>query len=137
MSMSDPIEDFLTRIRNAQMATKSWVDIPASSFKIRLLYVLKEEKFIRDYVKISDNKQNVIRVYLKYDSNNKPVIQGITRVSKPGCRNYVPSDKISRVLNGLGISILSTSKGVVSNKKARKLNVGREVVCNVWKKHGI
>ena len=103
MSMSDPIEDFLTRIRNAQMATKSWVDIPASSFKIRLLYVLKEEKFIRDYVKISDNKQNVIRVYLKYDSNNKPVIQGITRVSKPGCRNYVPSDKISRVLNGLGI----------------------------------
>ncbi len=132
MSMSDPIADFLTRIRNAQMATKSWVDIPASSFKIRLLYVLKEEKFIRDYVKISDNKQNVIRVYLKYDSNNKPVIQGITRVSKPGCRNYVPSDKISRVLNGLGISILSTSKGVVSNKKARKLNVGGEVVCNVW-----
>ena len=132
MSMSDPIADFLTRIRNAQMATKSWVDIPASSFKIRLLYVLKEEKFIRDYVKISDNKQNVIRVYLKYDSNNKPVIQGITRVSKPGCRNYAPSDKISRVLNGLGISILSTSKGVVSNKKARKLNVGGEVVCNVW-----
>ena len=132
MSMSDPIADFLTRIRNAQMATKSWVDIPASSFKIRLLYVLKEEKFIRDYVKISDNKQNVIRVYLKYDSNNKPVMQGITRVSKPGCRNYVPSDKISRVLNGLGISILSTSKGVVSNKKARKLNVGGEVVCNVW-----
>ena len=132
MSMSDPIADFLTRIRNAQMATKSWVDIPASSFKIRLLYVLKEEKFIRDYVKISDNKQNIILVYLKYDSNNKPVIQGITRVSKPGCRNYVPSDKISRVLNGLSISILSTSKGVVSNKKARKLNVGGEVVCNVW-----
>ena len=132
MSMSDPIADFLTRIRNAQMASKKWVDIPSSSFKIRLLYVLKEEKFIRDYVQIEDNKQNIIRVYLKYDANNKPVIQGISRVSKPGCRNYVPSDKIARVLNGLGVSILSTSKGVVSNKKAKKLNVGGEVVCNVW-----
>ncbi len=132
MSMNDPIADFLTRIRNAHMAKKHSVDIPSSNLKIRLLYVLKEEKFIRDYFLIEDNKQNVLRVFLKYDNDSRPVIQGIKKISTPGCRKYVASDKIPRVLNGMGISILSTSKGVVSNKKAEVLNVGGEVLCQVW-----
>tara|TARA_Y100001970_G_C13787966_1_gene628772 strand:+ start:26 stop:418 length:393 start_codon:yes stop_codon:yes gene_type:complete len=130
--MNDPIADFLTRIRNAHMAKKHSVDIPSSNLKIRLLYVLKEEKFIRDYFLIEDNKQNVLRVFLKYDNDSRPVIQGIKKISTPGCRKYVASDKIPRVLNGMGISILSTSKGVVSNKKAEVLNVGGEVLCQVW-----
>ena len=132
MSMSDPIADFLTRIRNAHMASKHSVDIPSSNLKIRILYVLKEEKFIRDYFLVKDSKQNVLRVFLKYDNDSRPVIQGIKKISTPGCRRYVPSDKIPRVLNGMGISILSTSKGVVSNKKAEALNVGGEVLCQVW-----
>ena len=114
------------------MAMKHSVDVPSSNLKIRILYVLKEEKFIRDYFLIEDNKQNVLRVFLKYDNDSRPVIQGIKKISTPGCRKYVASDKIPRVLNGMGISILSTSKGVVSNKKAEVLNVGGEVLCQVW-----
>ena len=132
MSMSDPIADFLTRIRNAHMAMKTSVDMPSSNLKIRILYVLKEEKFIRDYFLIKDNKQNVLRIFLKYDDDNTPVIQGLKKVSTPGCRRYVASDKMPRVLNGMGISIISTSKGVVSNKKAIALNVGGEVLCQIW-----
>ena len=132
MSMNDPIADYLTRIRNAHMALKPWVDIPSSTLKIRISYVLKEEKFIRDYVLIKDAKQNVLRVYLKYDYNNDPVIHGIKRFSKPGCRRYVSSEDDTRVLNGMGISIITTSKGVMSNKKAKKLNVGGELLCQVW-----
>ena len=132
MSMSDPIADFLTRIRNAHMAKKFIVDIPSSNLKIRILYVLKEEKFIKDYILINNNKQNILRVSLKYDDSNESVIQGIQKVSKPGCRNYVSFDKIPRVLNGMGISILSTSKGVMSNKKAKLRKVGGEVICQVW-----
>ena len=132
MSMSDPISDYLTRIRNAHMASKPWVDIPSSSLKIRISYVLKEEKFIRDYILIKDDKQNILRLYLKYDFNNKPVIHGIKRVSKPGCRKYISSLEKSRVLNGMGISIVTTSKGVMSNKKAKQLNVGGELLCQVW-----
>ena len=132
MSMSDPIADFLTRIRNAHMAKKHSVDIPSSNLKIRMLYVLKEEKFIRDYVLIKDDKQNVLRLFLRYDNDGKPVIHGLERVSSPGCRRYMPSDKIDRVLNGMGVSIITTSKGVISSKKAKKLNVGGEVLCNVW-----
>ena len=132
MSMNDPIADYLTRIRNGLMAKKPWVDIPCSSMKIRISYVLKEEKFIRDYIIIEDNKQNILRVYLKYDYKDNPVIHGIKRISKPGCRIYVSSDNLPRVLNGLGISILTTSKGVLSNKKAKKLSVGGEVLCQVW-----
>ena len=132
MSMSDPIADFLTRIRNAHMAMKTSVDMPSSNLKIRILYVLKEEKFIRDYFLIKDNKQNVLRIFLKYDDNNDPVIQGLKKVSTPGCRRYVASDKMPRVLNGMGISIISTSRGVVSNKKAIALNVGGEVLCQIW-----
>ena len=132
MSMNDPIADYLTRIRNAHMASKPWVDIPASILKIRISYVLKEEKFIRDYVLIKDSKQNILRVYLKYDYKNNPVIQGIKRISKPGCRRYISSADEVRVLNGMGISIITTSKGVMSNKKAKKINIGGELICQVW-----
>ena len=129
---TDPIADYLTRIRNAQMASKPWTDIPVSNFKIRLSYVLKEESFIRDYILIKSNPQNLLRVFLNYDFNDNPVIHGIKRISTPGCRNYVNSDNLPRVLNGMGIAILSTSKGVMSDKKAKALNVGGEVVCHVW-----
>ena len=132
MSMNDPISDLLTRIRNSSMVNKPWVDIPCSNQKIRILYILKEEHFIRDYVKIKDDKQGILRIYLKYDYSNKSVIHGITRISTPGCRTYVPVDKLPRVLNGMGISIIATSKGVISNKKAKFLNVGGEVLCHVW-----
>lgn len=132
MSMNDPIADFLTRIRNGHMAKKGYVDIPNSTLKIRILYVLKEEKFIRDYILVKNNKLESLRVFLKYDGDSNPVIHGIKRISTPGCRRYVSFDKIPRVLNGLGISILSTSKGVLSNKKAKNLKIGGEVLCNVW-----
>ena len=132
MSMTDPIADFLTRIRNAQSAAKNWVDIPSSNIKKRIAFVLKEEKFIRDIILIEDNKQNIMRIFLKYDYEKKPVIHGIQRYSKPGCRRYVVADNIPRVFNGMGVSILSTSKGVVSDKKAKLLNVGGEVLCQIW-----
>lgn len=130
--MSDPIADFLTRIRNAQSAHKNWVDIPCSNLKKRVAFVLKEEKFIRDMLLIKDNKQDVLRLFLNYDMNDDAVIKGIKRISKPGCRNYVTSDNLPRVLNGLGIAIITTSRGVMSNKKAKLLNVGGEVLCHVW-----
>lgn len=130
--MTDPIADLLTRIRNAAMVSKTWVDIPCSKQKIRILYILKEENYIRDYVKIEDDKQNILRVYLKYDFNNDSVIRGITRISSPGCRSYVSVDNLPRVLNGMGIAIIATSRGVMSNKKAKTLNVGGEVLCHVW-----
>ena len=132
MTMTDPVADFLTRIRNAQMASKPWTDIPVSKLKIRLSYVLKEENFIRDYILIKEEPQDNLRVFLNYDQTSNPVIHGIKRISKPGCRNYVSSEKLPRVLNGMGIAILSTSKGVMSNKKARSLKVGGEVLCHVW-----
>ena len=132
MSMTDPIADLLTRIRNAQSAEKNWVDVPASNIKKRISFVLKEEKFIRDMILIQDSKQDVLRIFLNYDYGKQPVIHGIQRYSKPGCRRYVSADNIPRVLNGMGISILSTSKGVVSDKKAKLLRVGGEVLCQVW-----
>ena len=132
MSLNDPVADYLTRIRNAQSALKPWVDIPASNLKKRISYVLKEEHFIRDFILITDDKQDVLRIFLNYDFEKKPVIHGIDRISTPGCRNYVPADRLPRVLNGMGIAILSTSKGVLSNKKAKILNVGGEVLCHVW-----
>ena len=132
MSMTDPVADYLTRIRNGQSRLKKFVDIPCSNLKKRISYILKEEHFVRDFIEIKDNKQNILRVFLKYDFENEPVIHGIKRVSKPGCRIYASSDKLPRVLNGLGISILTTSKGVISNKKAKQLNIGGEVLCYVW-----
>ena len=130
--MSDPIADFLTRIRNAQSAHKDWVDIPCSNLKKRVAFVLKEENFIRDILLIKDNKQDILRLFLNYDMNDEAVIKGIKRISKPGCRDYVTSVNLPRVLNGLGIAIITTSKGVMSNKKAKKLNIGGEVLCHVW-----
>ncbi len=132
MSMTDPVADYLTRIRNGQARLKKFVDIPCSNLKKRISYILKEEHFVRDFIEIKDGKQNMLRVFLKYDYDKNPVIHGIKRISKPGCRVYVSSDKLPRVLNGLGISILTTSKGVLSNKKAKKLSIGGEVLCHVW-----
>ena len=132
MSMTDPVADYLTRIRNAQSKLKKFVDIPCSNLKKRISYILKEEHFVRDFIEIRDNKQNILRVFWKYDFENAPVIHGIKRISKPGCRIYAASDKLPRVLNGLGISILTTSKGVISNKKAKQFSVGGEVLCYVW-----
>jgi small subunit ribosomal protein S8 len=133
MSMSDPIADFLTRIRNGLSAQKRWVDIPSSSLKKRMSLVLKEESFIKDYIFISkDDKKELIRIFLKYDFNGNSVIDDIKRVSKPGLRVYVGALEAPRVLDGLGISILSTSKGVLSNKKANLLGVGGEILCEVY-----
>ena len=132
MSMNDPISDYLTRIRNAQMASKRWVDIPASKLKSRISYVLKEDKFIRDYILIKDGLQGILRIFLNYNYEGKPVITGLKRISTPGCRVYVNSDKVPKVLNGMGTAILTTSRGVLSDKKARHLNIGGEVLCHIW-----
>ena len=133
MSMSDPIADFLTRIRNGIQAKKRWIDVPSSSMKKRIAYVLKEEKYIEDFFFISEssNKEK-IRIFLKYDYNGESVIEKIERISKPGLRVYVGNGQAPQVLDGLGISILSTSKGVLSNKKAKDLSVGGELICEVY-----
>ena len=132
MSMTDPIADFLTRIRNAYRTEKRWVDIPSSNMKKRIAYVLKEEKYIKDFFFINDGNFQTIRIFLKYDHNGVSVIEDIKRCSRPGQRLYVSSQDIPRVLDGLGISILSTSKGVISNKTALKLKVGGELLCEVY-----
>ena len=132
MSMTDPIADFLTRIRNAISANKRWVDIPSSNIKKRIAFVLKEEKYIKDFFFINDLDFITIRIFLKYDINGKSVIEKISRCSRPGQRIYVGSKEIPRVLDGLGVSILSTSKGVVSNKSAVQLGVGGEHLCEVF-----
>ena len=133
MSMSDPIADFLTRIRNGLAAKKRWVDVPSSALKKRISLVLKEEKYINDFFFItSDGNKETIRLFLKYDYNGDPVIENIKRVSKPGLRVYVGAGEASRVLDGLGVSIISTSKGVLSNKKAKQLGVGGELLCEVY-----
>ena len=132
MSMSDPIADFLTRIRNAISANKRWVDIPSSNIKKRIAFVLKEEKYIKDFFFINDRDFITIRIFLKYDLNGKSVIEKISRSSRPGQRIYVGSKDIPRVLDGLGVSILSTSKGVISNKSAVQLGVGGELLCEVF-----
>ena len=132
MSMSDPIADFLTRIRNAFRTDKRWVDIPSSNMKKRIAYVLKEEKYIKDFFFINDGQFQTIRIFLKYDFNGCSVIEDIKRCSRPGQRIYVGSQEVPRVLDGLGISILSTSKGIISNKAALRLNVGGELLCEVY-----
>ena len=132
MSMTDPIADMLTRIRNAMAVDKRFVDIPSSNMKKRISFVLKEEKYIEDFMFINNGVKSSVRVLLKYDYHGKAVISGIERISKPGLRVYVGQNQIPRVLDGLGISILSTSKGVISNKAAKRLGVGGEILCNVW-----
>ena len=132
MSMNDPIADFLTRIRNAFRTDKRWVDIPSSNMKKRIAYVLKEERYIKDFFFINDGQFQTIRIFLKYDFNGVSVIEDIKRASRPGQRIYVGSKEVPRVLDGLGISILSTSRGIVSNKVASRLNVGGELLCEVY-----
>ncbi|NOZ74404.1 MAG: 30S ribosomal protein S8 [FCB group bacterium] len=132
MSMTDPIADFLTRIRNGLKANKRWVDIPSSKLKKRIAFILREEKYIENFIFVKDGIRENIRIFLKYDRQGGPVISKLERVSKPGRRVYVNSSEIPRVLAGMGIAILSTSQGVVSNKVARKLKIGGEVICNVW-----
>ena len=131
--MSDPISDFLTRIRNGLKARKNWIDVPSSNMKKRIALVLKEEKYVQDFFFISGDKgKENIRLFLKYDYNGMPVIEHIKRISRPGLRVYVAAGETPRVLDGLGVSILSTSKGVLSNKKAKQLGVGGELICEVY-----
>jgi small subunit ribosomal protein S8 len=130
--MTDPMADMLTRIRNAGMAGHAKLDMPSSNSKVAVATVLKDLGYIKNIKVISDDKQGVLRIYLKYDNNQEPVIHEIKRVSSPGCRVYVGKDEIPRVKNGLGVSILSTSKGVLDDVSARQAQVGGEVICTVW-----
>lgn len=132
MCMTDPVADMLTRIRNAGMAKHQKVDIPSSNLKVSLATVLRTEGFIKNFKVISDGKQGVLRVYLKFVDEKEHVINEIKRVSKPGGRVYVHADEIKKVKNGLGIAILSTSKGLITDKAARELNIGGELLCTVW-----
>ena len=132
MSMTDPIADMLTRIRNANMAKQQKVDIPSSNLKVSIANVLRAEGFIKNYKVIADQKQGILRVYLKFIDEKDPVINEIKRVSKPGGRRYAKTDEVPRVKNGLGIAILSTSKGVMADKAAREAGVGGEIICTVW-----
>jgi len=132
MAISDPISDMLTRIRNAAKAKFKTVDIPGSTLKSALAEVLKEEGYIADYKFTADSKQGILRIYLKYSKDNTSSICGLTRISKPSRRVYVKSKDINPVLNGLGVAILSTSKGIRTDKSARNENLGGEVLCNVW-----
>ena len=132
MAMTDPIADFLTRIRNANMAKHESLEVPASKIKRSIAEILKNEGFIRDYEFIEDNKQGIIRVFLKYGKNGERVISGIRRISKPGLRSYVKADAVPKVLNGLGIAIISTSEGVVTDKVARAKKIGGEVIAYIW-----
>jgi small subunit ribosomal protein S8 len=131
MAVTDPIADFLTRIRNASKARKPRVDIPASNMKRSLAEILKSQNFIKDYSIVEDNKQNVIRVELKY-TNGSPAISGLKRISKPGLRIYKNSGDLPRVLNGLGVAVVSTPKGLLTDKDARTQSVGGEIVCYIW-----
>ena len=132
MQITDPIADMLTRIRNANSAKHLSVDIPASNLKKSIAEILLEEGYIKNYQIIDDGKQGIIRVSLKYAENKQRVISGIKRISKPGLRVYAGKDELPRVLRGLGIAIVSTSKGVMTDKKARKENVGGEVLAYIW-----
>jgi small subunit ribosomal protein S8 len=132
MSMTDPIADMLTRVRNACQAKHPRVDVPSSKLKREVARVLAECRFIDNFALIEDNKQGVLRLYLRYDKANKSIIHGLKRVSRPGLRRYSGSSDIRRVLRGLGIAIVSTSKGVMTDREARSAGVGGEVLCNVW-----
>ena len=132
MTMTDPIADMLTRIRNANVVKHETVDVPASNIKKELARILLEEGFVRGYDVIEDGKQGIIRIQLKYGQAGERVISGLKRISKPGMRVYAANQEIPKVLNGLGISIISTSKGILTDKQARRENVGGEVICYVW-----
>jgi small subunit ribosomal protein S8 len=132
MTMTDPIADFLTRVRNALLAKHETTDIPASKLKWRLAEILKAEGYIVDAHLVGEDRYQVIRIGLKYDPGEVSVIQSLRRISKPGRRVYVTADQLPRVLDGLGVAIISTSHGVMSDRECRRLNVGGEVMCQVW-----
>ncbi len=131
MSLSDPIANSLTHIRNATQARKETVDIPASKLIEHMLQIFKDEGYIEDYRLLKNNTQGILKVYLRYE-NKKSSIRGLKRISKPGLRIYSEYDKLPRVLNGLGTAVISTSKGVMRDREARKLKVGGEVICYIW-----
>ncbi|MCZ6635855.1 MAG: 30S ribosomal protein S8 [bacterium] len=132
MGMTDPISDMLTRVRNACQAGHRKVDIPSSNIKREIARVLKERGFIHNFAFVEDNRQGYLRLYLKYSADEESVIQGIKRESRPGLRRYVGKSEIPRVLNGLGVAVLSTSKGILTGHEARKEGVGGEVICSIW-----
>ncbi|GLI84917.1 MULTISPECIES: 30S ribosomal protein S8 [Rossellomorea] len=132
MTMTDPIADLLTRIRNANMVRHERLEVPASNIKKEIAEILKREGFVRDVEYVEDNKQGLIRIFLKYGSNNERVITGLKRISKPGLRVYAKSTEVPKVLNGLGIALVSTSQGVLTDKEARAKQVGGEVLAYVW-----
>jgi small subunit ribosomal protein S8 len=130
--LTDPIADFLTRIRNANQAYKERVEIPNSRMKRALTEIMKSEGFLRNYDKIDDGKQGMLRLYLKYGPNKQKVLTGLKRISKPGLRVYVQKDEVPKVLGGLGISVISTPKGLMTDKQARQDGLGGEVICYIW-----
>jgi small subunit ribosomal protein S8 len=131
MSVSDPIANTLTVIRNAQHARKETVEVPASKLLESMVNIFKNDGYVEDCRLLKDDKQGVLKVYLKYE-DNKPAIMGIKRISRPGLRVYADNNRIPRVLNGLGTAVLSTSKGVISDREARKLKIGGEILCYIW-----
>ena len=132
MVMTDPIADFLTRIRNGNMVMHETVEVPSSKIKVSLAGIMKDEGYIKDYEYIEDGKQGIIRIYMKYGPNRERVITGLKRISKPGLRVNVKKDEVPRVLGGLGTAVISTSRGVMTDKMARKEGVGGEVICYIW-----
>ncbi len=132
MAMTDPIADLLTRIRNANMVKHTSVDVPASNVKNKIVEILLEEGYIKGFDVIEDGKQGLIRIELKYGENKERVITGLKRISKPGLRVYAKKTEMPKVLGGLGLAIISTSNGIITDKEARKLGVGGEVICYVW-----
>ena len=132
MNLTDPVADFLTRIRNAHRSRHQKLDVPTSKLKVEIARILKEEGYIANYKAVEEGGHPVLRVYLKYGPNNEMVIRDVQRVSKPGCRVYIGRDEIRRVQGGLGISIMTTPKGVMTGRQARREGVGGEILCEVW-----
>lgn len=132
MSLSDPIADMLTVIRNANTLSKEAVEVPASNLKEDILQIMKEEGYVRNFKVVDQKTRRFLRIYLRQEGSKKALITGLRRISKPGLRVYAPKNRIPKVLGGIGIAILSTSKGVVTDKKARQFQVGGEVLCYVW-----
>ncbi len=132
MTMTDPIADMLTRIRNALQARHESVDVAASGLKVEICRTLKAEGYIRNYKVLSEGNKDFIRIFLKYTKDGRPAIKGLKRVSKPGRRVYAGCDEIPRVMSGYGLSIISTSRGVITDKEARQAKVGGEILCSIW-----
>lgn len=132
MVVSDPIADLLTRIRNANTVNHDRIEVPGSKMKKAIVQILKEEGFVRDFEWVDNGHQGIIRVYLKYGPNKSKVISGLRRISRPGLRVYAKKDQVPKVLGGLGVAILSTSQGIMTDKKARQTGLGGEVLCYIW-----